>query len=30
MGGRGASSGMSYDKHGNPKYKYSTEYSTLY
>lgn len=30
MGGRGASSGMSYDKHGNPKHKYGMEYSTIY
>lgn len=30
MGGRGASSGMSYDKYGNPKHKYGTEYSTIY
>ncbi len=30
MGGRGASSGMSYDKYGNLKHKYGIEYSTLY
>ncbi len=30
FGGRGASSGMSYDKYGKPKHKYGTEYSTLY
>lgn len=29
MGGRGAASGMSVDKHGNPKNKYGTQYNTL-
>ena len=29
MGGRGAASGMSVDKHGNPKYPYGTEYKTV-
>lgn len=29
MGGRGASSGMSYDKYGKPKNKYGTQYHTL-
>lgn len=29
MGGRGASSGFSVDKAGNPKQKYGTEYRTL-
>lgn len=30
MGGRGASSGFSYDKNGNPKNKYGTQYHTVY
>lgn len=30
MGGRGAASGMSVDKHGNPKNPYGTEYRTIY
>ena len=29
MGGRGASSGMSHDKYGNPKNKYGTQYHTV-
>lgn len=29
MGGRGSSSGMSVDKHGNPKYAYGTEFRTV-
>lgn len=29
MGGRGSSSGMSVDKHGNPKNKYGTQYYTV-
>lgn len=30
MGGRGSSSGMSKDKHGNPKNPYGTQYHTLF
>lgn len=30
MGGRGAASGMSVDKHGKPKNKYGTQYNTLH
>lgn len=30
MGGRGASSGFSYDKNGNLKNKYGTQYHTVY
>lgn len=30
MGGRGASSGYSVDKHGKRKHKYGTEYTTVY
>ena len=29
MGGRGASSGISIDKHGNPKNKYGSQYHTV-
>lgn len=29
MGGRGAASGMSVDKHGNPKHPYGTEFRTV-
>lgn len=29
MGGRGSSSGMSVDKHGNQKYAYGTEFRTV-
>ena len=29
MGGRGASSGFSFDKNGNPKNKYGSQYHTV-